>query len=92
MTASLRVTVWNEFRHERTNPQVRAVYPDGIHEALAVSLRAAGHDVGTATLDEPDHGLGVGELEGTYVMLWWGHHAHSEEQDEVVELIHSRVL
>ena len=41
MTRSPRVTVWNEFRHERTNPQVRAVYPDGIHEALAAPLRAA---------------------------------------------------
>ena len=31
MTESPRVTVWNEFRHERTNPLVGAVYPDGIN-------------------------------------------------------------
>ena len=30
----LRVTVWNEFRHERSNPLVVAIYPDGIHGAL----------------------------------------------------------
>ena len=54
----MRVTVWNEFRHERTNPQVASVYPDGIHEALAEPLRRAGHEVRTATLDEPEHGLG----------------------------------
>ena len=59
MNRSTRVTVWNEFRHERTNAQVGAVYPDGIHEALAAPLRRAGFDVRTATLDEPDHGLGA---------------------------------
>ena len=38
MTRPLRITVWNEFRHERSNPQVGAIYPDGIH---AASGRAA---------------------------------------------------
>nr|NIV34490.1 trehalose utilization protein ThuA [Anaerolineae bacterium] len=33
MTNEIRVTVWNEYRHEQTNPQVRSVYPDGIHGA-----------------------------------------------------------
>ena len=84
MTRPLRVTVWNEFRHERANPQVGAIYPDGIHEALAAPLRAAGHDVRTATLDEPEHGLGGGVLEGTDVLLWWGHQAHPEVQDDLV--------
>lgn len=31
----LRVTIWNEFRHEKANPEVAAFYPDGMHEALA---------------------------------------------------------
>ena len=52
-----RVTVWNEYRQERSDPVVGAIYPDGIHGALADGLRAAGFDVGTATLDEPEHGL-----------------------------------
>jgi trehalose utilization protein len=92
VTRSLRVTVWNEFRHERTNPQVRALYPNGIHEAVAAPLRTAGHAVQTATLDEPEHGLGGGVLEATDVLLWWGHQAHAEVQDEMVERIHARVL
>ena len=91
MNRSTRVTVWNEFRHERTNAQVGAVYPDGIHEALAAPLRRAGFDVRTATLDEPDHGLGTGVLEATDVLLWWGHQAHAEVRDEVVEHLHARV-
>ena len=52
-----RVTVWNEFRQERTDPLVAAVCPEGIHAALAHGLREAGFEVGTATLDEPEHGL-----------------------------------
>jgi trehalose utilization protein len=88
----LRVTVWNEFRHERTNAAVGAIYPDGIHMALAAPLRALGHEVGTATLDEPEHGLGADVLAATEVLLWWGHKAHGEVRDEVVDRVQARVL
>ena len=90
--SELRITVWNEFRHERSNPAVARVYPDGIHEALAGPLRQAGHTVRTATLDEPDHGLGGAVLDETDVLLWWGHQAHAEVQDGVVDRIQARVL
>ena len=89
---ALGVTVWNEFRHERASAQVGAIYPDGIHEALAAPLRAAGHEVRSATLDEPEHGLGGGVLERTDVLLWWGHQAHGEVEDPVVDRIHAQVL
>ena len=58
-TNPIRVTVWNEYRHERTQAAVAEIYPHGIHEALASPLRAAGHQVRTATQDEPEHGLGT---------------------------------
>jgi trehalose utilization protein len=89
---TLRVTVWNEFRHERANEAVRAHYPDGIHEALAAPLRAAGHEVRTATLDEPEHGLPEAVLAATDVLLWWGHKAHAEVADAVVDRVQARVL
>jgi trehalose utilization protein len=92
MTKPLRITVWNEFRHERSNAAVGRIYPDGIHQALAAPLREAGHAVRTATLDEPEHGLGGGVLEATDVLLWWGHQAHAEVRDEVVDRVHARVL
>lgn len=54
----MNVTVWNEFRHERNNPKVAAIYPDGIHGAIADFLkRDSALKVRTATLDEADHGL-----------------------------------
>jgi trehalose utilization protein len=90
--SELRVTVWNEFRHERASPAVGKIYPQGIHEALAAPLRATGHAVRTATLDEPEHGLSTGVLEATDVLLWWGHKAHAEVRDEVVDRVHARVL
>ncbi len=36
---SIRVTVWNEFRQEHTDAPVTAIYPDGIHAAIAEGLR-----------------------------------------------------
>jgi trehalose utilization protein len=92
MSQRLRVTVWNEFRHERTNPQVGAIYPHGIHEALAAPLREAGHVVRTATLDEPEHGLSGAVLAATDVLVWWGHKAHAELRDEVADRVQARVL
>ena len=59
MSEPLRITVWNEFRHERSNPAVGRIYPEGIHEALAAPLREAGHAVRTATLDQPGHVAGL---------------------------------
>ncbi len=88
----ISVTVWNEFRHERRNPRVAEVYPDGMHTVIAGALREAGFDVRTATLDEPEHGLTAEVLEQTDVLTWWGHGAHREVSDEVVERIQRRVL
>lgn len=87
-----KVTVWNEFRHERRNDAVRAIYPDGIHAALAAALRQGGLEVATATLDEPEHGLTQEVLDRTDVLVWWGHLAHAEVSDEVVERVHARVM
>jgi trehalose utilization protein len=92
MSAPLRVTVWNEFRHERSNPEVASVYPGGIHEALAGLLRRSGLEVRTATLDEPGQGLAGGALEATDVLLWWGHKAHDEVPDELAARVQARVL
>lgn len=91
---TIRVTVWNEYRQEHTDPPVARIYPDGIHEAIAAGLRAAGDDlvVRTATLDEPEHGLTEDVLAATDVLTWWGHVAHGEVSDAVVDRVHQRVL
>ncbi|MFK3960316.1 ThuA domain-containing protein [Guptibacillus hwajinpoensis] len=87
----LNVTVWNENRHEQSSEEVRSVYPNGIHGAIAEFLKED-FEVRTATLDEPEHGLSEEVLSGTDVLLWWGHIAHEEVSDEIVNRIHQRVL
>ncbi len=91
---TVRITVWNEYRQERSDAPVRAVYPDGMHAAIADGLRLAGPDleVGTATLDEPSHGLTAEVLAATDVLTWWGHAAHGDVSDAVVDAVHARVL
>jgi trehalose utilization protein len=89
----MNITIWNEFRHEKSKDAVKAVYPDGIHAAIAAAF--AGCDdmrVRSATLDEPDHGLGGEVLEQTDVLFWWGHCAHDEVRDEIVRKVQQRVL
>ncbi|MEK4252022.1 ThuA domain-containing protein [Paenibacillus sp. FSL W7-1287] len=88
----LKVTVWNENRHEHHNPAVREIYPEGIHGAIASFLKQAGFEAGTATLDEPEHGLTDDVLSNTDVLIWWGHLAHGEVQDDIVRKVQQRVL
>jgi trehalose utilization protein len=91
---TVRVTVWNEFRQEHTDPPVAAIYPSGIHEAIAAGLRSTGPDlsVSTATLDAPSQGLPDSVLESTDVLTWWGHVAHDDVTDETVDRVQARVL
>jgi trehalose utilization protein len=92
MTTAPRVTVWNEFRHERKDAAVQAVYPQGIHVTIAEGLGEHGIEARSATLDEPEHGLSDAVLDATDVLIWWGHGAHGEVADAVVERVQRRVL
>jgi trehalose utilization protein len=87
-----RVLIWNEFRHERTKDVVKAIYPDGIHMALARGIAADDLEVRTATLDEPAQGVTDELLAATDVLVWWGHGAHDEVTEETVDLVHRHVL
>lgn len=89
----IRVTVWNEYRHEKQDERVSAIYPNGIHGAIADALRQYPDlEVRTATLDEPEHGLTQEVLDNTDVLTWWGHMAHHEVSDEIVERVYKRVM
>src|SRR3954462_14319552 len=91
----VRVTVWGENVHERRDESVRALYPEGMHAAIAsglIDLLGDEVQVRTATLDQPEHGLTEAILAETDVLTWWGHIAHDEVSDESVERVHAQVL
>lgn len=91
----IRVTVWHEYRHEKAHESVRQVYPDGMHVVMATAIREhLGKEavVKTATLDEPIHGLTDEVLANTDVLTWWGHMAHGDVQDAIVDKVYQRVL
>ncbi|QNK81754.1 ThuA domain-containing protein [Nakamurella sp. PAMC28650] len=93
--SALRVLVWGENRHEQVEPQVAQRYPNGMHGAIADGIRenlGSAARVRTAVLDDPQHGLTEEVLADTDVLTWWGHAAHSEVDDEVVDRVHRHVL
>lgn len=93
MSENIRVTIWNEFRHELSHPKVMPIYPQGMHETIAAYLRTkSDFEVRTATLDEPSHGLTDDVLKSTDVLIWWGHMAHKEVSDDVAAKVAARVL
>ena len=94
-TSPIRVTVWHEHVHDRTNPAVQKLYPDGMHNVMkdAIVEQLGAHaQVRTALLEEPEHGLTDTVLNETDVLTWWGHCAHDKVDDGVVDKVHKRVL
>jgi len=90
----IRVTIWNEGRHEKTNEQIAKLYPGGMHTAIADYLKkATDFEIRTATLDaDAEHGLSEKVLSETDVLTWWGHMAHGDVRDDIVDRVQARVL
>lgn len=90
---AVRVVVWGENVHDRTKPEVQAIYPSGMHSCIADALnRDNGIRAVTATLDRPEQGLSEDLLARTDVLTWWGHAAHAQVDDATVDRVHRRVL
>ncbi len=93
MTRKIKVTVWNEYRHEKHAEEVKKVYPEGIHSVISDFLNKEDNIIAkTATLDEPEHGLTDEVLNNTDVLIWWAHGAHNEVKDEIVEKVYKKIL
>ena len=93
MANKIRVTIWNEFRHEKTNARAMELYPNGIHATIGEFLSKEDDiEVTLAALDDPDQGLPDEVLNNTDVLIWWGHIAHGEVNDALVTRIQRRVL
>lgn len=89
---TIRAVVWGENVHDQTNKTIAGVYPGGMHTAIAAALNAdAGITATTATLQDPEHGLPADRLAQTDVLLWWGHAAHGDVADAIVERVAEQV-
>ena len=86
----IKVTVWNEYLHEVEVPEIGEIYPEGIHNCIGNFLKEAGMDVKTATLRMPEHGLTEEVLNDTDVLIWWGHMAHNQVEDEIVDRVYKK--
>lgn len=90
--AKIRVTIWNEFLHEKEDEDVKKMHPNGIHETLKKGLEADDLEIRTAWLDQDEYqGLSDEVLNNTDVLLWWGHMGHHLVKDETVERVCNRV-
>ena len=93
MNKPVKVTIFNEFIHEKNEPRIHEIYPDGIHGAIAGKLSALGdYNIRFATLDMPENGLTKEVLDDTDVLIWWAHCAHDRVSDEVAQRVKDRVL
>jgi trehalose utilization protein len=97
MTApeTTNVIVWMEGRHEQIDEKVQKLYPQGMAAAIADGLRDRFDgpiSIAVASVDEPEHGLTEEVLANADVLLWWGHKAHKEVQDEIVERVKQHVV
>ena len=90
--SKIRVTIWNEFRHEKNLEAVKKLYPQGMHKAIADGIAADDLEIRLVSMDEPQNGLPPEILEQTDVLMWWGHCHHQDVADEVVKRVHQRVL
>jgi len=89
----IKVTVWNEYIHEKKDEEVARVYPEGIHGAIASFLNEQPDIKARAvTMDMPEHGLDEDVLNDTDVLIWWAHIAHDQVSDEIVDKVYDRVM
>ena len=85
---TIRVTVWGENVHEQKNKDVAATYPLTMHGTIAAALNTdKGFKATTVTLQDPEHGLTTAKLAATDVLIWWGHAAHGQVDDQIVDRV-----
>ena len=95
LVSPIRVTVWGEGRHEKRDANVAAHYPDGMHATIAAGIQEHADSpvsVRCTTLDDPEQGLPDALLAETDVLTWWGHIAHDEVDDKLVDRVQQQVL
>lgn len=88
----LKISIYNEFKHERESEECAKVYPDGIHAVLADFIsKGLDCSIRTFTVDDVNEKLTDEVLDDTDVLLWWGHMAHGLVSDETAARVRNHV-
>ncbi|MDR0697503.1 MAG: ThuA domain-containing protein [Christensenellaceae bacterium] len=90
----MNVTIWNEYHPSSKSGRVYKTYPDGIHVALNQIFEGNEelYNVTLVTQDEPENGLTDLVLNGTDVLIWWGHIWQDNVLSSVADKVCKRVL
>lgn len=91
MSKKIRVTIWNEFRHEKEMDCVKELYPNGMHATIGEYVGGDDIEVTLAAMDDPECGLPDEVLNNTDVLIWWAHGCHGMVPDELAEKVRHRV-
>ncbi len=84
----INVLIWNENIHEKKQPEVKSIYPEGIHGCIRSFLSENPEiSVRCSTLEMENQGLSEEILSGTDVLIWWGHKAHDKVTEENVRMV-----
>lgn len=88
----VRALVFGENVHEQRDARVRKLYKDGMHATIAQALADDGDiDAECVTLQDVERSLTERRLQNCDVLFWWGHVAHDQVPDAVVERVVKRV-
>ena len=88
----IRVTIWNEFYHERHEDVPAQLYPGGIHAFLAEKLGCDDFAITTSWPDKDgEQGLSEELLNHTDVLIWWSHCRQDDLRDDVSRRVVRRV-
>ncbi len=94
MKKKINVMVWNEGLHEKESQEVRDVYPEGIHGAIASFLKEDEElgEISMFTQSDEEQGFKQEDLNKADVLIYWAHMGHGAIQDEYVNRIYNRVI
>ncbi len=87
----MNILIYNEGVHDKEE-WMKQIYPEGIHGALKQALDFDGNNITVTTLEDVEKVVTEDLLDKTDVMLWWGHCAHGQVPDCVVDMVHRAVL
>lgn len=89
----MNITVVCEHNASMDSEEGKKAYPEGLGACLKNLMEETGGSVSLVRMDENGAGALTDEIiNGTDVMVWWGHWYHQKVSDEIVNKVADRAL